>query len=836
MSTMKKYCEEEAGKTHVLQGNIAFASGCVRAGIHCVEGYPGTPSTEVIDKGLSQVQDMIKVGWSVNEAVAAGMGVGATYAGADCVVTMKIPGLFQAADVFTSVSSYTAPRGALVFYIASDFVPNSTQHLVDPRYLFKSCFVPVFEPRNHQEMHDSPRIAADIARELNSPVVIHASGLLCHSEGLIRLAPKQVREKAEVAPLRELNSLPVKARMSYDQMMENRLPAMKELVEKSPLNEEFKGAGKKGVITYGSGVMFACDYKEKIENDLDILSLAFTNPLPIERIRAFAEPILAAGGTVYVLEDGYRFVEESCLAAGIKVTGKPYDTKVTEWTAGQVAKYLSEGLVEMPAKPSVNAMPRPPMICSGCPYRLTGEILSRMRKAGKLETIFGDIGCNTLLYFMNSLDTGLAMGASESIRAGYVNVLPEKANRCISLLGDGTECHSGMDATRSSIYRKVPGLKIVLDNEWIAMTGGQPGASSPVNLAGNASPFNLVDALKGEGAQVLTANAYNLNELKEKIAEGLALAGDTETLVVLVIHGVCIRKVPVSAKKPRPVLNKEECISCGKCCICPGIELDENKNPVWNNLCTSCASGDAACMQMCPKNAISVPSEESKQKSEKVALPEAPTELNVQPVDSAVRPKNLSLAIRGVGGQGNLFFGKVLAQMAFLAGYEDQNILKGETHGMAQMGGPVISTFSCGSVHCPDIAPQSADCLIAMEMSEILRPGFLNLLSPQGTIILADTKILPQGLKMEQYPAEADIDNLLSQHKVIKINVLDTAIKLGDPMGRCANVVMLGLLSTLPTFNQIPENVWLEAVKKVTPKQDQWNLNYAAFMEGKKLG
>ena len=62
-------------------------------------------------------------------------------------------------------------------------------------------------------------------------------------------------------------------------------------------------------------------------------------------------------------------------------------------------------------------------------------------------------------------------------------------------------------------------------------------------------------------------------------------------------------------------------------------------------------------------------------------------------------PATLSLAIRGVGGQGNLFFGSVMSQLAFLAGYDEKNIIKGETHGMAQMGGPVISTFGCGE--CP---------------------------------------------------------------------------------------------------------------------------------------
>src|SRR5512140_1375800 len=138
---MKTLCLAPTGQGEILQGNIAFAVGCVRGGVHCADGYPGTPSSEVIDKGLSQVQDLIKVGWSVNEAVASAMGAGHALAGRDCVVTMKIPGLFQAGDIFTSGALFVQPRGALVYYIASDFTPSSTQHTLDPRYLFKSCFV-----------------------------------------------------------------------------------------------------------------------------------------------------------------------------------------------------------------------------------------------------------------------------------------------------------------------------------------------------------------------------------------------------------------------------------------------------------------------------------------------------------------------------------------------------------------------------------------------------------------------------------------------------------------------------------------------------------------------
>lgn len=95
---------------------------------------------------------------------------------------------------------------------------------------------------------------------------------------------------------------------------------------------------------------------------------------------------------------------------------------------------------------------------------------------------------------------------------------------------------------------------------------------------------------------------------------------------------------------------------------------------------------------MCPAGAISVAQPQSgEEKSGEAAcaaeLPSAPEDIICGLPDASSRPERLSLAIRGVGGQGNLFFGRVLARVAFLAGYDRENVLKGETHGMAQMGG-----------------------------------------------------------------------------------------------------------------------------------------------------
>lgn len=416
---------------------------------------------------------------------------------------------------------------------------------------------------------------------------------------------------------------------------------------------------------------------------------------------------------------------------------------------------------------------------------------------------------------------------------GYVLSKPEAAARCVSIIGDGTECHSGMDATRNTVFRQVPGLKIVLDNEWIAMTGGQPSPSSPCNLAGQPNAFRLDEALKSQGAHVITADAYDKAEIEARVEEGLKLAAEG-LFAILIIRGTCIRKVPASAYGQKLAVDKELCRKCGRCHICPGHRgLRRRHAPLEQPLLRLRVPHARLSPDGARFKALSVAGSNTETALETVTLPHAPEVIDVPPADSFRRPPRLSLAIRGVGGQGNLFFGKVLAQVAFLAGYDDRNILKGETHGMAQMGGPVISTFGCGKVFSPALVPGTANVLIAMEKAEVLRPGFLDLLEPGGTVLMADTRILPHGLKPEAYPSDEAIAAQLEGYRVVSVDVLSIALNLGDPKGRCANVAMLGVLSTLPPFDVVPEAVWLQALRGISRKPALWDLNHAAFMAGR---
>jgi indolepyruvate ferredoxin oxidoreductase alpha subunit len=456
-----------------------------------------------------------------------------------------------------------------------------------------------------------------------------------------------------------------------------------------------------------------------------------------------------------------------------------------------------------------------------------------MKKKGQIEAVFGDIGCNTLLYFMNALDTCLAMGASESKRVGFVLSQPEKAAKCLSVLGDSTESHSGMDATRNAIYRNVPGVKAILDNESTAMTGGQPSPTSSANLAGDAIRFDLPASLRAHGANVVTISAYDKKKVRASLKKAFADAKHGRFSTLVVRQGPCLRKIPRSTQ--RVYVEPNACKQCNHCLICPGLELNGNGIPIVNHLCTGCGGQMPACVQNCPYDAFKIIDLKDLPQFSNGASHKAPADIELPELPMDNLPKRLSVAIRGVGGQGNRFFGRVLTQLAFLAGYGEENIVKGDTHGMAQMGGPVISVFACGDVISPALLPGTADCLIAMEKSEIFRPGFLEMLKEDGTVLLADTAILPFEANRECYPTDAQIQEALISYRVLKVDVLRKAFQLGDTSGRIANVIMMGVLSETSPFNTFPIELWLNAVKTVNSEPATWAANHAAFLAGREL-
>jgi indolepyruvate ferredoxin oxidoreductase alpha subunit len=322
------------------------------------------------------------------------------------------------------------------------------------------------------------------------------------------------------------------------------------------------------------------------------------------------------------------------------------------------------------------------------------------------------------------------------------------------------------------------------------MTGGQPAPSSDKNLDGTDNKFVLEEAVAAEKGRTRVIDAFDLKAIETALKEALDLAEQGE-FSTLILEGQCIKNTEPKRKIRKVEINDELCKNCGLCDICPGIELSEEKIPRFTSLCTNCGANKAVCSQVCAFGAIQLTetNEKIKKKDLTLELPK-PEELKPLTLEEKTLPESLRVAIRGVGGQGNLFFGRVLSEMALRTPYANAHIVKADTHGMAQLGGPVISTFACGKVHSPISAPNSVDVLVVMEISEALRPGFLDLLKPGGTIIMNTFKVVPAAVKAEDYPTLNDIKKMLSDYHVITIDANEIAhisvTKPGDqPMQWC---------------------------------------------------
>ena len=168
-------------KRQLLSGNEAVAQAAFDAGIALGVGYPGTPSTEILET-LGALGGPAQ--WSPNEKVAMEVAIGAAMVGADALVTMKHVGLNVAADPLFTVS-HIELDGALVIISADDPGMASSQNEQDNRRYAAAAGVPMFEPGDSQEAYDLTLAALRYSRQWRTPVILRVTTRICHSQTVV---------------------------------------------------------------------------------------------------------------------------------------------------------------------------------------------------------------------------------------------------------------------------------------------------------------------------------------------------------------------------------------------------------------------------------------------------------------------------------------------------------------------------------------------------------------------------------------------------------------------------------------------------------------------------
>ncbi|MFY9174542.1 MAG: indolepyruvate ferredoxin oxidoreductase subunit alpha [Peptococcia bacterium] len=577
----------------LLSGNEAIARGAYEAGVKVGVGYPGTPSTEVLEN-LRKFNE-VYAEWSPNEKVAFEVGVGASVMGARTIVTMKHVGVNVAADPLMSFA-YAGVNGGFILYSADDPGMHSSQNEQDNRILGKFAKIPVVEPSDSQEAKDFVAIAFDISESYDTPVMLRTTTRIAHSQSMVELGTRQdvpLKEYVKNAPKNVMIPAYGRARRL---VVEERMGKLAEYAAATPLNRVEWGNKEFGIIT--SGVCY--QYVKEAFPEASILKLGLTFPLNEQYIADFVNQV----DRVFVVEELEPFLEEAITLMGFEVTGKKLFPNIGELNATMVKSKINQELklgLDEPELIATSDLPsapmRPPVLCAGCPHRAVFHVLRKLKL-----TVTGDIGCYTLGASapLEAIDTTICMGASIGMALGMEKANPDMIGKIVAVIGDSTFFHSGITGLVDMVYNDSKGTVIILDNSTTAMTGHQDNPSTGKNIKGEvATVVNIADVARGVGVRrVVTVDPFEIDKLEQILKEELAAP---EPSVIIAKSPCVLLGLPETNKEPLQILE-DKCKNCKACVTigCPPIAVGENTVTLDSKSCNGCN----LCAQLCKFGAI----------------------------------------------------------------------------------------------------------------------------------------------------------------------------------------------------------------------------------------
>lgn len=591
--------------TFWMSGNEAIALGAYEAGVSVASGYPGTPSTEIMENLASY--DGVYTEWAPNEKVGLEVAIGASFAGARALATMKHVGLNVAADpLFTA--SYTGGRGGLVILTADDPDMHSSQNEQDNRNYALAAKIPMLEPSDPAEAKEFLKAAFELSEKFDTPVLVRITTRIAHVKGVVDKG-----ERVKAADLPEIEKhpekfvmLPAMARRRRV-FVEERMASCTELAETSELNVVENGDTKRGFIT--SGVSYL--YVKEAFPEAAVLKLGMCWPLPEEKIRAFADSV----DSLHVVEELDPFLETQLKAWGIECHGKDFIPAIGELNTAIVRDSIDPARKKKDLFEPVELPMRPPNMCAGCPHRGIFFNLSRMKLF-----VSGDIGCYTLGFLppLNAMDSTVCMGASIPMAHGMVKALGEGSHdKVVSVIGDSTFVHSGITGLINSVYNKSAATLIILDNRITAMTGQQPNPASGNNIRGEVAQSLDLEALcRAVGVKhVRIVNPHEVPECRKVIKEEV----ERDEMSVIISVAPCVLLPEMKLRKPVSYFtNIDNCVGCTSCIRlgCPAIswtpfaegeaeakgykKSQKGYSRIDEVLCNDCGQ----CASLCKFNAI----------------------------------------------------------------------------------------------------------------------------------------------------------------------------------------------------------------------------------------
>ncbi len=594
------------GLKKLLMGNEAVAYGAAAAGVGLVSGYPGTPSTEVLETVAKiNTNKEIYVEWSTNEKAALEVAAGAAYAGMRSMVTMKQVGLNVASDPLMSLA-YVGVKGGMVVLVADDPGPLSSQTEQDTRHFARYANLPVFDPATPEEAYEMTLAAFALSEQIGKPVFLRPTTKVCHSCATMEVAdswsPKQAEGFVKDPKWVIFPPLAYRAHVEIEALQQR----LADELSDSPFNR-VSGAGRVGVAAGGVSCTYVTELAARFNLPVKILEVGIPNPFPAKLGAEFLRGL----DRVIVFEELDPVIEEGLIELAyqrritVEILGKktghtPCAGEFTyEIVRDALAKVLEIELKDdAPCTPPPELPVRNPVLCAGCPHRASFYAVKLAMK-GQKAVFTGDIGCYTLgnAKPLEMTDTCLCMGAGITVAQGLKRAQPDTAH--IAFVGDSTFFHTGLPGIANAVYNQTDITVVILDNYTTAMTGHQPHPGIGKTMMGiQHGKIDIYGVVKALGAAyVKKADPFDLENAVKTVQEAVAEPG----VSVVIFESPCIAIV-----KPQRMMHvdAQKCKACGRCVReigCPALFVGADKKVfVEPSLCTGCG----LCTDVCPFDAI----------------------------------------------------------------------------------------------------------------------------------------------------------------------------------------------------------------------------------------
>ena len=582
-----------------MLGNDAIARGLLESSVDVATGYPGTPSSEILMTLAPSARDRFHIEWSVNEKVALEVAIGASWAGARSVCTMKHVGLNVAADPFMTLS-HTGVVGGLIIISADDPACHSSQNEQDSRVYSKFAKIPCLDPQSPQEAKDMIAYAYAFSEKHQIPVLLRPTTRISHAKSDIEVHEIAGREKSIEfrKDAERFVVLPKHTRVLLKKLNAKQDAMRKELAE-SPWNRlEIKKGAKLGIIASGVASTYVEEAMETLGTPVSYLKIGAypVDPELIKKLAGSVERILVIEELTPFLEEQARMYADTVLG---KMTGDvpqegEFDTLLV---SNMIRKVAGKPLLQdRDVKLDFELPARPPAMCAGCPHRATFYALKSVFKD---DAIFAsDIGCYTLGTQLAAVDTCLCMGASITIASGLS--FSGVKNKVACTIGDSTFLHTGIPGLINAVYNKADITVVILDNRTTGMTGHQPHPATGETILGEPSTeISLESVVKACGVPSLQViDPFDIEIAKAAFKK----AYNTDGVKVIIARQPCVITAKrMGIRRHQYEVVEDLCEGCKRCVKfgCPAMEVRNGKAFI-NDTCAGCSM----CTQVCQFGAI----------------------------------------------------------------------------------------------------------------------------------------------------------------------------------------------------------------------------------------